>query len=60
MGTFAFIEEHAPPTAPGGDYSICILVSLGVLGFYEFASQVYRVGCTEWNGTGFGGVACLN
>ena len=34
---------------------LCILVSLGILGFYEFASQVYRIGCTEWNGTGFEG-----
>ena len=42
------------------DYSVCILVSLGALEFYEFASQVYRVGFTECNGTGFGGVACLN
>ena len=42
------------------DYSVCTLVSLDALGFYEFASQVYRVGCTECNGTGFGGVACFN
>ena len=42
------------------DYSLCILVSLDALGFYEFASQVYGVGCTECNGTGFRGVACFN
>ena len=42
------------------DYSIWILVSLGPLGFDGFASQVYRVGCTECNSTGFEGVACLN
>ena len=40
--------------------SLCILVSLGALGFYEFASQVYRVGCTEHIGTGFRGKACFN
>ena len=26
----------------------------------EFASQIYRVGCTECNGTGFEGIACFN
>ena len=29
-----------------GHQITCILVSLGTLGFDEFASQVYRVGCT--------------
>ena len=43
-----------------GHESICILVSLGAVGFDEFASQVYRVECTEHIGTGFVGEACFN
>ena len=43
-----------------GHQITCILVSLGPLGFDEFASQVYRVGCTECNSTGFVGIACFN
>ena len=43
-----------------GCESICILVSLGALEFDEFASQVYRVGCTKHISTGFVGGACFN
>ena len=34
--------------------------SLGVRLFDEFASPVYRVGCTECNGTSFKSKACFN
>ena len=43
-----------------GPESICIIVSLGALGFDEFASQVYRVGCTQHISIGFVGGACSN
>ena len=51
------VSEIGPLTI---NYSLCILVSFVVLGFYEFVSQVYRVGCTECNGTGFDCIARFN
>ena len=43
-----------------GHQITCILVSLGMLEFDEFAYQIYRVKCAERIGTGFVGGACFN
>ena len=51
---FMSILKSAKNQSQTMDYSLCILAYLGVIGFSEFASQVYRVRCAECNGTGAG------